>query len=525
MIKLPNRKAVIMKFALVRNTVVLGLLAVVGFSSCSGPEKIDFPKTDLTKSAIIPKPMEVVADSSGFPLGYSTTIVATGEFADVGQLLESKIKAALGSPSEQIEGTKSVISFQKIASSTAEGYELSISNDSVLIKSASAVGAFMAVQTFRQLIPEISNDTLTNEPLWVIPTGTIKDAPQYAFRGAMLDVARHFFTVEDIKQYIDLLSYYKINKLHLHLTDDQGWRIEIKSWPKLSEVGGSTVVGGTPGGFYTQDDYKEIVAYAAKHFITVIPEVDMPGHTNAASVAYPQLNGNGKKVEPYSGMRVGFSTFDTRSEEVYGFIDDVVKEIAALTPGPYFHIGGDESHVTKKNDYLYFVNRVEEIVQKHGKQMVGWDEVANADLDESSVAQLWHDAGNGEKAAAKGMKVILSPAQWTYLDMKYDSTSIYGLTWAGYTPVDSAYLWSPESLLPSESVLGIEAPLWSETISNMDELEYLAFPRVISLAEVAWSTRENRNWEDHKARLIQHASYLEKMGVDYYRSPKIDWPE
>ena len=191
----------------------------------------------------------------------------------------------------------------------------------------------------------------------------------------------------------------------------------------------------------------------------------------------------------------------------------------------YFHIGGDESHVTKKNDYLYFVNRVEEIVQKHGKQMVGWDEVANADLDESSVAQLWHDAGNGEKAAAKGMKVILSPAQWTYLDMKYDSTSIYGLTWAGYTPVDSAYLWSPESLLPSESVLGIEAPLWSETISNMDELEYLAFPRVISLAEVAWSTPENRNWEDHKARLIQHASYLEKMGVDYYRSPKIDWPE
>lgn len=339
----------------------------------------------------------------------------------------------------------------------------------------------------------------------------------------MLDVARHFFSVADVKRYIDLLAYYKINVLHLHLADDQGWRIEIKSWPRLTEVGGSTEVGGGPGGFYTQEEFSEIVAYATAHYITIVPEIDMPGHTNAASVSYPFLNGNGKELSLYTGTRVGFSTFDTHKDSVYEFIDDVIREITSLSPGPYFHIGGDESHVTKKDDYIYFMNRVEKIVQQYGKQMIGWDEITTADVDSTSVAQFWNHVENRDRAIHKNMKVIVSLASKAYLDMKYDSSSIHGLNWASHIPVDSAYLWNPEDYAPQEHLLGIEAPLWSETIENFDQLTYLAFPRILGYAELGWTKAEKRNWAEYKDRLARQVPYLKRMNVNYYASPVIDW--
>ena len=351
------------------------------------------------------------------------------------------------------------------------------------------------------------------------------DNPVFEYRGSMLDVARHFFNVDDIKKYIDLLAYYKYNVLHLHLSDDQGWRIEIKSWPKLTEIGGSTEVGGEAGGFYTQDEYKEIVNYAADYHMLIVPEIDMPGHTNAASVSYPFLNGNGKKVELYEGTHVGFSTFDTRKDTVYAFIDDVVREISDITPGPYFHMGGDESHVTSKKDYIYFVEKVEKIVQKYGKRMIGWDEVASANVDSTSISQFWSSKENADKAIKRGMKIIMSPAKKAYLDMQYDTLSKHGLHWAAYIPVDSAYIWNPEQYegVPMENILGIEAPLWSETISNIDELEYLAFPRAIGYSELGWTTKENRDWENFKVRLANQAPFLDRMNVKYYPSPIIDW--
>ena len=201
----------------------------------------------------------------------------------------------------------------------------------------------------------------------------------------------------------------------------------------------------------------------------------------------------------------------------------MVKEISALTPGPYFHIGGDESHVTQKDDYVYFVNRVEKIVQKYGKRMIGWDEVATTNIDNTSIAQVWNSAKNAQMAAEKGMKVILSPANKAYLDMKYDSLSKHGLSWAAYIPVDSAYTWNPESYLTKETVMGVEAPLWSETISNMAELEYLAFPRAIGYGELGWTTQENRNWEDYERRLAAQVPFLESMNVQFYRSPRVNW--
>lgn len=525
---------------MIKNTLVKSIFLVFctcAFFACTEERKprIPMPVTDLSTENLIPKPLKITPTNTAFALDEFTAIYtsksATG-FEDVGKFLADKlsVKINLQIPvnDESLTSIERVIYINQSDSTelnATEAYQLYINQDSIIINSNTAEGAFRGIQTLRQLVPDNSNDTLALQKIWPVPTGKIIDNPTFAYRGAMLDVARHFFSVEDVKKYIDILSYYKINVLHLHLSDDQGWRIEIKSWPKLTEIGGSTEVGGESGGFYTQEDYKELVRYAADRFMTVVPEIDMPGHTNSASVAYPFLNGNGKTPKLYEGTLVGFSTFDTRKDTVYAFIDDVIREISEITPGPYFHIGGDESLVTKKKDYIYFVNKVEKIVQKYGKRVIGWDEIAIADVDSTSISQWWSNEEHAKKAVEKGMKVIVSPAKKTYLDMQYDTLSKHGLHWAAYIPVDSAYRWSPEGYgaIPMKNILGVEAPLWSETISNIDELEYLAFPRVIGYSELSWSTPENRDWENYKVRLANQAPFLERMDVKYYPSPLIDW--
>lgn len=523
------------KNTLIRSIFLLCITFV--FFACTEERKprIPMPNTDLSTESLIPKPLKIIPTNSAFALDEFTAIyTAQGNagFQDVAEFLADKLakKINLQIPvnDESLTTVERVIYINQSDSTelnAPEAYQLYINRDSIIINSNTAEGAFRGIQTLRQLVPDVSNDTLAAQKIWPVPTGKIIDNPTFAYRGSMLDVARHFFSVDDVKKYIDILAYYKINVLHLHLSDDQGWRIEIKSWPKLTEIGGKTEVGGESGGFYTQEDYMEIVRYAAERFMTVVPEIDMPGHTNAASVAYPFLNGNGKTPKLYEGTRVGFSTFDTRKDTVYAFIDDVVREISEITPGPYFHIGGDESLVTKEKDYIYFVNKVEKIVQKHGKRMIGWDEIAIADVDSTAISQWWSSEEHAKKAVKKGMQVIVSPAKKAYLDMQYDTLSKHGLHWAAYIPVDSAYIWNPESYggIPIENILGVEAPLWSETISTIDELEYLAFPRVIGYSELSWSTPENRDWENYRVRLANQAPFLERMDVKYYPSPLIDW--
>ncbi|MFK7812161.1 MAG: family 20 glycosylhydrolase [Maribacter sp.] len=517
---------------------LLILFALIAFAACTEQKKkrvINFPKTDLAMENLIPKPLKVIPTNDGFALDEFTAIYTSGNaegFEEVGKFLAKKIKAKTDLDVQvnvnEIPNMETVIYINQSDSTDLvgqEAYQLYITQDSVILNSNTAAGAFRGIQTIRQLIPETSNDTLTTNKIWTIATGKIIDNPQFEYRGSMLDVARHFFSVEDVKKYIDLLAYYKYNVLHLHLTDDQGWRIEIKSWPLLTEVGGSTEVGGESGGFYTQEEYKDIVAYAAERHMLIVPEVDMPGHTNAASVSYPIFNGNGIKPELYEGTLVGKSTFATRKDTLYSFLDDVVREISAITPGPYFHIGGDESHVTKKKDYIYFVEKLEKIVQKHGKRMIGWDEIGQANIDSTSISQFWSSKKNALDAVEKGMKVILSPAKKAYLDMQYDTLSKHGLHWAAYIPTDTAYVWTPEEYdgVPMENILGIEAPLWSETISDIGELEYLAFPRAIGYSELSWTTQENRDWENYKVRLANQAPYLDRMNVKFYPSPLIDW--
>ena len=421
------------------------------------------------------------------------------------------------------------------AESGEEGYDLVIGSHGVALTAATAAGLFYGVQSIRQLLPAYVEYTAAYPQPLTLPIGRVTDAPRFAWRGAMLDVARHFFPVEAVTRYIDLMALYKLNRLHLHLSDDQGWRIEIPGRPRLTEIGAKTEVGGRAGGFYTAEDYAQIVSHAADHFITIVPEIDMPGHTNAALASYAELNCDGAAAEPYTGTEVGFSTLCVDGEETYAFVDDVVREIAALTPGAYFHLGGDEVHELTEEAYVRFMERAQEIVASHGKQVVGWDEIAEVDLSliPGSVIQVWRPQSQGIGAAvadavAAGARVVISPADRIYIDMKYDSSTVLGLAWAGYNDVRDAYDWEPAALipgLPESAILGVEAPMWAESLAEIHEVEYMAFPRLAGVAELAWSTPENRSWESYRRRLGAQAPRWTALGVTFYRAPEVEWED
>ena len=508
---------------------VIVILLVALMTSCSKN-----PQMNLMETTLLPKPIKVSATGSSFELNNETKILVNGQSEEL--LRTSEYLASLLKPSTGFDLNVESISGQPDSNSIYfviteldsvfgnEGYKLLIDEENVTIESNGAEGAVRAIQTLRQLLPNEIESSSVQQKSWFIATGEIQDYPQYAYRGSMLDVARHFFSVEDVKRYIDLIAAYKLNALHLHLSDDQGWRIEIKSWPNLAIHGGSTEVGGGEGGYYTQEQYKEIVNYAATRFITIIPEIDMPGHTNAALASYAELNCDGKATDLYSGMEVVFSTLCTDKEITYKFIDDVVRELSEMTPGPYIHIGGDESHVTPMEDYIPFINKAQDIVISHGKKVIGWDEIANAELRENSIVQFWAEAENAKKGIAQNAKVLMSPANKTYLDMKYDSLTKIGLNWAAFIELDSAYIWSPDKFVEGikrENIIGVESPLWSETVTNMKEIEYLAFPRIIGHAEIGWTPENMREWNDYKSRLIRHKERLKIMGINYYESKLI----
>lgn len=508
-----------------RNLPCLLIAMLFTFFSCEQPAP-----TDLSKSALIPFPKEIFPTHERFCLQNGTVIHVQEHllpFAEsMGEALEAATSLDITVERGDVTSGPSHIYLELLGDKMDDegpgSYELNIKKKKIYLTSKSEAGLFRGLQTLLQLLPT----TPTEDNHWVVASGVITDAPQYDYRGAMLDVSRHFFGVDDVKRFIDLIALCKINYLHLHLADDQGWRIEIKSWPNLTTHGGSTQVGGGSGGYYTQNDYQEIVRYAESRYVTIVPEIDMPGHTNAALASYPELNCNGVSPELYTGTEVGFSTLCTSKEIVYQFVDDVVREIAAMTPGPYFHIGGDESHVTALEDYIPFIERVQDIVTKYDKQVIGWDEISHAQLREDGVVQYWAMAENALRGVAQGTKVLLSPAHKVYLDMQYDSTTELGLHWAAYIELDSAYLWSPETLVPGigkENILGIESPLWTETITNMDEIEYMVFPRLLAHAELSWSPAEVRDWPRFSDRLVRYAEHLKRLDIDYYASPVVTW--
>lgn len=492
--------------------------------------------SDLSKEGIIPKPVSITSTGEYFTLMAGTGIYIQGESEEliqIGQYLADRLKPSTGFKFEVKSTDKSPESGNIFLTISApdeklgeEGYELTISKKFLKLSANGPAGLFRGIQTIRQLLPVTIELTSKQEGPWKIATGNIIDYPVYSYRGAMLDVSRHFFGVDDVKRFIDFLASYKMSVLHLHLSDDQGWRIEIKSWPNLTTHGGSTQVGGGKGGYYTQEQYSDLVQYAKERYIMVVPEIDMPGHTNAALASYAELNCNGKATELYTGTNVGFSTLCTNKEVTYKFIDDVIRELAALTPGPYIHIGGDESHSTKREDYIPFINKVQDIVHAYGKKVIGWDDISIAGLKPNIVAQHWANVKNANMAVSQGAKILMSPAIKAYLDMQYDSTTPLGLHWAGYIEVDSAYIWDPATLVPGvgkENVSGIEAPLWTETITNMDEIEYMVFPRLPGYAEIGWTRSSARNWDEYKVRLGKHGERFKAMEINYYPYRYVPW--
>ncbi|MEV6956503.1 beta-N-acetylhexosaminidase [Streptomyces sp. NPDC051183] len=482
---------------------------------------------------LLPAPVSARAEGPGYAFGPGT-VIRTGlggdeEVRQIGELLAEQLRGPSGLPLPVVDGAEGDgvrLRLDEEAEGVGdEGYRLESGPTGVTLTARTPAGLFHAGQTLRQLLPVAGPGT--------VPGGTVTDAPRFAYRGVMVDVARHFFSVEQVKRYVDQLAQYKVNTLHVHLTDDQGWRLAIDGWPRLAEYGGASEVGGGAGGYWTKDEYRSLVEYAGERYVDVVPEIDMPGHVNAAQASYADLNCDGKARERYTGIKVGFSSLCVAKERTYEFIDEVLGEVAELTPGRYLHIGGDEAHSTPAADYAAFMDRAQEVVGKHGKTVVAWHQLATARPAEGAVLQYWgHDrTAAPEKAAVAaaakaGHRLILSPADRLYLDMKYDAATKPGLAWAGYVPVRRAYDWNPGAYLPGvaeAAVLGVEAPLWTETIGTRPDLEYMAFPRVLGLAELGWSPAGSHRWEAYRQRLAAQGPRLDAQDVNYHRAPDVPW--
>ncbi|MGA4728289.1 beta-N-acetylhexosaminidase [Micromonospora taraxaci] len=492
-------------------------------------------------SDVIPAPVETRPDARNAfrisPLTVIRTSPGSTAAMRIGRQLATTLRPATGYPLPVLAARSTPLpEIALLIGGTddrigQQGYQLDVTRHRVTIRANNPAGLFAGTQTLRQLLPADIEAPDRQRTAWTVPGGHIVDHPRFDYRGAMLDLARHFHTVDEITAYVDLLSQYKINYLHLHLTDDQGWRIQIDSWPRLTTVGGGpgTGVDGVGPGYLTKADYQAIVAYAAARHITIIPEIDMPGHTNAAQSTYPELNCDGVAPPPRTDIAVGYSSLCINDELTYRFVEDVIRELAAITPGPFLHIGGDEAHATTDEDYRTFMNRVLPLVSKYGKRAYGWNEITQADTSADDVAQFWGTGTTNSSlvaAAARGTKVVMSPANKAYLDMKYDANTRLGLRWAGLIEVSDAYGWDPATRVTGigeDAVLGVEAPLWSETLRTLDDIEHMAFPRLPAIAELGWSTSASHNWESFRTRLGEQAPRWRLQQVDFYPSPQVPW--
>lgn len=469
-------------------------------------------------TCIVPAPVHVRPSPGRFVIAADTRIRVSPDATGVGDHLAETLQVGTAA-----DGEISLSLHEADPRIGDEGYQLSVTSAGVALTANTEAGLFRGVQTLRQLLPTGGSR--------VVDCGEVVDYPRFGHRGVMLDVARHFFTVDEVRRFIDQITQYKINVLHLHLTDDQGWRLEITGWPRLAEVGAATQVGGGPGGCYTQREFRDLVAYAESRHVTLVPEIDVPGHVNAALVAYPELTCDGVAPEPFTGIgtATGFSSLCTDRESTYRFTEDVLGEVAALTPGRFLHIGTDETHATPAEGYLRFVRRAVKIVRRHGKQAMGWHEILRATPPEGSVPQFWRKTDDDPlvaAAAARGLQVLLSPANKVYLDMKYTPDSPIGFTWAGCLDVQDVYDWDPGTYLngvPERAVLGVEAPLWSEHLKHRGHIDYMAFPRIPAVAELGWSPRETHGWDDFRRRLATHGPRWAAQGIEFCPSTQVPW--
>lgn len=404
-----------------------------------------------------------------------------------------------------------------------EGYILDVTDEGVSLKGATEAGLFYGIQTLRQMMPAAIEQGKLDDREVMLRQVHMVDAPKFSWRGTMVDVARSFFDLDYLKSHVDRMALYKLNRLHLHLTDDQGWRIEIKSKPALVDIGSKGSVSGGKSGYLTQEEYKELQDYALARNIIIIPEIDMPGHIYSALAAYPELNCAGNSninpklaspPEPYTGHRVGWSKLCLTKPEVYDFVSTVIGEVTAITKGPWFHIGGDEIEDPR---YEEFVVKADSIVQHYGKTSIGWEEVTKATVSPTLISQEW----NGKTEGVVDVKVIESICSNFYLDHANVEGQENTNNWCKKDGVSLEDVYSFRSENPN--AIGVEAPVWTEMVHNNKAMDNRFWPRAIAVAEVAWTPDARLDFSSFTSRLASQGSRLRTMGVNYYPSPEVEW--
>lgn len=533
-------------------------ILLLSLNACQ-KKHITFSESDIQ---IIPKPVELKLETGGFQFTKNTqfVVVAPNQKA-ISEILLNKFKTAAGWTLNITETTpsKNYVQFVTDKELADEAYKLEVTSDYVHITASNQSGFIYGIETIRQLLPvAIESSEIVTNTNWVIPNVKIYDEPRFKWRGLMLDVSRHFFEKEYIKQTIDRLAYLKMNTLHLHLVDDQGWRIEIKKYPKLTQVGAFRVdqeekpwdgrytpsldEKATYGGFYTQDDIKEIVTYAESKGITVVPEIEMPAHVTSAIASYPELSCLEKPVAvPSGGLWPITDIYCAGKESTFEFLENVLSEVMELFPSKYIHIGGDEATKTNwktcnhcqtriKNEKLkspeelqsYFIKRMERYISSKGRVLMGWDEILEGGLAPGATVMSWRGVKGGLEASAEGHDVVMTPGTHCYFDHYQGPMNTEPLAWGGYSPVSKVYQFDPivDSMTKSQAshVLGGQANLWSEYIPTTSQSEYMIFPRLAALSETLWSPKSHRNWDEFSSRMISLFKRYDYQGINYAKS-------
>ena len=521
-------------------------------TSCGGTEEVKPYNRGIN---IIPTPVNLEQKTGFFKLGSSMKIYASSPEAKVvGEFFAAKLNQPTGYSITVVDDSEPSRGIALLIDSSVdvndEGYLLDMDEKKLTIRAKTPQGLFYGMQTFLQLLPaEIESSTVVEGIYWKTPVVSIKDEPRFGYRGIMLDPCRHFMPVENVKKYIDVLSLFKINRLHWHLTDDQGWRIEIKKYPKLTEVGSKRVEGeGTEhGGFYTQEEIKEVVQYAADHFITVIPELELPGHEMAAIAAYPELSCKGEPGTPRIIWGVEDIVMCPGKEDMFEFLEDVIDEMVPLFPSEYFHIGGDEcpktswekcplcqarirkeglrddkEHTAEEKLQSYVVQRMEKYLATKGKKIIGWDEILEGGLAPTATVMSWRGEQGGIAAASMDHTVIMTPGgNGMYLDAYQGDSKIEPVTIGGYTPLEKTYSYNPipdtlAQIGKGDMILGVQGNTWAEYMYTEEKRDYMIFPRILAVAEIGWTPLDRKDYKDFERRVENAYVRLDAHGVNYH---------
>ena len=529
------------------------LLAIIA-SGCQ-PKQDDLSLGDI---AILPKPVHIMANDGFFEISKDTKIIVDSETGHLGDFLSKLLSPSMGFELDISDGRPVRNSIQlsvnpALEDLAEEGYRLTADKKGVLIEAPAEAGIFYGMQTLRQLLPaEIFSKAAQADIRWAVPSVEIKDMPRFKWRGMHLDVCRHFMPVEFVKKYIDLIAIQKMNRLHLHLTDDQGWRIDIKAYPKLAEISAwrdETLVGHysdeprkfdgkTHGGFYTHNEISEIVAYAEERYVTIVPEIEMPGHSQAALAAYPEISCTGGpfKVSTIWGIRN--EVFCAGNETTFEFLENVLEEVLELFPGEYIHVGGDEcpkdrwKNCTKCQARIreeglqdehelqsYFIKRMEKFLAANNRRLIGWDEILEGGLAPNATVMSWRGEEGGIAAAKSGHDVVMTPYGYTYFDYYQADPENEPLAIGGLLPVDKVYAYDP---VPAElnqeqrhHILGVQGQVWTEYIPTPEKAEYMAFPRACAMAEIGWTPLDRKDFDEFVRTLDHHLKRLDFLNVNY----------